>query len=286
MLPYLIDLGEVTLPLLGPVRLALPTYGLLVATALVVAWLLFFRLARADGLPAEATARVAFWSIVAGLLGGKAGLVLVDIDWYAAHPGELLSLRLLTAAGVVWTALLAGLATLTILARRAGLPAGRVLDAAALTVPVAQGIGRLGCLMAGCCYGAACELPWAITYHSHEARLRTGVPLGTPLHPTPVYEALASLVVVLPALLFVRRARRAAGEVTLAYLVTYGTARFVIEFSRGDAARGLWFGGAFSTSQLLSLAVVPLALLGWLALRRRAAAGRPGAPGAGSAAGP
>ncbi len=285
MHPYLIDFGRLDLPFLGEVHVALPTYGPLVATALVVSWLWFFRIVRRDGLPVEPAARVAFWTLVSGLVGGKLGLVIVDLDWYLANPGRLLSVDLLTAAGVIWAALLCGLAGLIVSARMNGLPAGLVLDAAAVTLPVAQSIGRVGCLMAGCCYGRACAppgdectLPWAVVYHSHEAHLRTGVPFGVELHPTPVYEILWSLAVVLPVVLLVRRMRAAPGEVILAYFATYGTGRFVIEFFRGDPARGLWFkdlsagspDDLLSTSQIVSLAVVPLAVLLWVRLRRSA----------------
>lgn len=269
MHPYLIDLGERTLPGLGRVHLALPTYGLFMATALLVAWIWFQRNAAREGIDPERAGPIAFWTVVAGLLAAKLGLVLVDLPWYLERPTRLLSVDLLQAAGVVWIGLLGGLTTMIALAWRGGIPLGRLLDAAALPIPAAQAIGRLGCLAAGCCFGAACSLPWGITYASSVAHDRTGVPLGVPLHPTPLYEALWTAGVVLPLLLAVRARRRTPGEVALAYLVLYGAGRFVIEFFRGDRLRGLWFGGALSTSQIISLLVVPAALAGWILLRRR-----------------
>jgi phosphatidylglycerol:prolipoprotein diacylglycerol transferase len=268
--PYLFDLGEIDLPLLGEIRVALPSYGVTVALSLVVAWVILFRIAQRESIPLEPASRAIFWTLLAGLLGGKLGLVIVDLSYYASDPTRLLSAELLTSAGVVWAALLAGLATLTGLSLRFGLPLGRLLDAAAVAVPVAQAIGRVGCLLAGCCYGSACRMPWAVVYHSHEARARTGVPLGQPLHPAPLYEAVWSLAVVLPAVLIARRYRLRAGEAALAYLVAYGSGRFIVELFRGDRMRGFWFDGALSTSQLVSILVVPVAAGCWVALRRRA----------------
>jgi len=273
--PYLVDLGRWTLPLVGEVHVAIPTYGVLVALAILVAWTWYLRNARAEGIDPDAAAGVAFWGLLAGILGGKLGLVLVELPRFVARPRDLLSLELLQSAGVVWIALLAGLVGFLLAARVRRLPARELVDAAAVPLPVAQAIGRLGCLAAGCCFGGRCDLPWGVVYRSAIAHERTGVPLGVPLHPAPLYEALGNLLLVLPLLLLVRARRRAPGEVFLAWATGYGILRFLVEFTRGDRVRGLWLGGTLSTSQLISLAVVPVAAGTWIALRR-------GAGGAGS----
>lgn len=269
MLPYLIDLGRVDLPLLGPTHLALPTYGVLIALAVLAGWFWFMRNAGREGLPLDRAASAALWSLLAAIVGGKLGLALVEYDRYLLEPSNMLGTGFLQAAGLIWAAVLAALATLIGLSWRWELPLGRLLDAAAIPVPLSQAIGRMGCLMAGCCFGDRCHAPWAIVYHSHEAHARTGVPLDTPLHPAPIYEALWCVLAVLPILLLARRWRRRPGEVALLYCTVYGAGRFFIEFARGDTARGLWFDGALSTSQLISLAVVPIALSAFLWLRFR-----------------
>lgn len=275
MHPYLIDLGHVDLPLLGPTHLALPTYGVLIALAVLTGWFWFVRNVRREGLPGDRAPSAALWSLLAAILGGKLGLALVEYDRYLLEPSNMLSSGFLQAAGLIWAAVLSALVTLVALSRRWDLPLGRLLDAAAVPVPLAQAIGRMGCLMAGCCYGGQCHAPWAIVYHSHEAHARTGVPLGTPLHPAPVYEALWCLLAVLPLLLLVRRHRRRPGEVALVYCTAYGLGRFFIEFARGDAGRGLWLSGTLSTSQIISLVVVPVTAGALLWLRFRAAPDAP-----------
>lgn len=267
MHPYLIDLGFVHLPLLGEVRLALPTYGFLVATGVLIAWVVFLREVRRQGLDMERAGSLALWVTVAGVVGAKAGLVAVEFRQFMTDPGSLLSTEFLQAAGVVWIGLLVGLGALLVIAPRKELPVLPILDAAALPVPLAQAVGRIGCLMSGCCFGARCDLPWAVVYHDQDAHARTGVPLGIPLHPFPVYEALWNLLVTTPILLLVRRFRRRPGEVALAYLVLYSVGRFLFERTRGDVWRGLWFGGTLSTSQLISLVVAPVALGFWAVLR-------------------
>lgn len=269
MHPFLIDFGRADLPLLGEVRLALPTYGVLVAAAVFLAWVVFLREIGRLKLDQEKAGSLALWVTVSGLVGAKAGLVAVEFPQFLAHPASLLAPEFLQAAGVVWVGLLAGLAAFLLLAPRKGLPVLPVLDAAALGVPLAQALGRIGCLMSGCCFGGRCDLPWGIVYHNLDAHDRTGVPLGVSLHPFPLYEALWNLAVTFPALLFVRRFRRVPGEIALAYLVLYSLGRFVFEPTRGDTWRGIWFGGSLSTSQLISLAVAPAAAAVWVFLRRK-----------------
>ncbi len=269
MHPYLIDLGRWQLPWLGEVHLALPTYGLLVASGVILAWIWMQRRAARDGIDPEASSRAAMWALGGGLLGGKLGLLAVELPWFLAHPGDLLGADFLQAAGVIWTAVLGGLVGLLYAARSGGVPLGRLADAAAPAIPVAQAIGRLGCLMAGCCFGSASSLPWAVVYTSAAARQRTGVPLGVPLHPAPIYEALGSLLLVLPLALWAGARRRRPGEGAAAYLVGYGILRFGVEFFRGDTVRGLWLSGTASTSQILSALIVPPALGAWLWLHFR-----------------
>ncbi|MDQ7006131.1 MAG: prolipoprotein diacylglyceryl transferase [Acidobacteriota bacterium] len=271
MHPYLIDLGRWQLPWLGEIHVALPTYGLLVASGVILAWIWMQRRAEREGIDAEASSRAAMWALGGGLLGGKLGLLAVEGSWFLAHPGDLLKADFLQAAGVIWTAVLGGLAGLLYAARSGRLPLGRLVDAAAPAIPMAQAIGRLGCLMAGCCFGNSCSAPWAVVYASVEARRRTGVPLGIPLHPAPLYEALGSLLLVLPVALWATARRRRPGEGAAAYLATYGTLRFGVEFFRGDTIRGLWLSGTLSTSQILSALIVPLAAGAWIWLHFRPA---------------
>ncbi len=255
MHPNLIDFGPTTLPWIGEVHLALPSYGLFMAIALVVCWFWFLHNIRRIGLDVDAASTIAFWTFLAGLAGGKLGLILVEYDVYILHPKNIFTTNLLQAAGVVWVGLLVGTLCFVGLTRRAGLPLGRTLDAGVITLPVAQAIGRVGCLMAGCCYGAECSLPWAIRYPESVADI-TRAPVGIDVHPSPVYEILWNMLVVLPLLFWVRKKRMTPGMLLPAYLASYGIGRFAIEFTRGDSERGLWFGGALSTSQIISAVMV------------------------------
>jgi len=150
--------------------------------------------------------------------------------------------------------------------RRTGLPGFLTTDVIAPGLALGHAIGRIGCLMAGCCWGAECQRPWAITFTNPAAHELTGVPLGVPLHPAQIYESLSEFVIF--GLLYRRfHHPHREGDVIGWYLVLYSAVRFTVEFFRNheqDLIAGL------SLTQWISLATLIAGLA--LILRPRPAA--------------
>lgn len=232
---------------IGP--LTLHTYGVLLALAFVTGLWVASRQAKAASLDAARVTDMAVYVLIAGLVGAKVLLVIVEWGYYARNPRELLSI--LQSGGVFYGGLLGALPVAWWYARKHALPTWRTADALAPAAAIGQAIGRLGCFCAGCCYGKPADVPWAITFHDAYAARTVGTPLDTPLHPTQIYEGLATLVIFFVLVRMAPR-KRFDGQVTLAYILLYAIARFVIEFFRGDAIRGTVFGW-FSTSQFIAL---------------------------------
>lgn len=138
----------------------------------------------------------------------------------------------------------------------------RTLDAWAFAAAIGSPVGRIGCLMAGCCYGQATTMPWGLTYpHTHHGAIAAG---GLPLHPTPLYMALGVFLVWL-GLRWMIQQRTRPGSILIAAWVGYATVRFSVEFFRADLSRGAWFGGTLTTYQL----IVGIAVAAHLALAAR-----------------
>lgn len=122
------------------------------------------------------------------------------------------------------------------------------------TFSLFQIFGRIGCFLAGCCYGRVSE-KYGIAYTHAEHTLNEG-----PYLPVQLYESAMNLVLFIFLLIYEKanKGREKCYQAVGLYLIPYGTFRFIIEFFRGDAVRGI-FGG-LSTSQWISLLVVPFGI--------------------------
>lgn len=233
----------------------LHTFGVLLAAALLAALWWVARAARREGLDPDAAISLGLWTVVGGILGAKALMVLRTLPQYAADPSQLWSLSSLTSAGDFYGGFLGALAAAAIFFRRhPELPVWRMLDACGPAVALGQAVGRLGCFMAGDDYGSVTNVPWAVTFTDPEAARIGGTPLGVPLHPVQLYEAAVCFALFV-LLARIWRHKRFDGQVFLFYALGYAAARFAIEFFRGDADRGFVFGGLLSTSQFIALVV-------------------------------
>lgn len=180
--------------------------------------------------------------------------------------GRLLYLAEYVHSDDLWTAAFTFNRGFSVLGAFAGVPAAvwlfcrarkvaflPVLDHVSVGAALWHFFGRLGCFMAGCCFGRECELPWAVTFTDPRAL----APMGVPVHPSQLYEAAGSLL-----LFFALRplpARLPPGATAGAYFVSYGCLRAVYELFRGDAVRPE--GWPLTAGQALSLVLVAVGVL-------------------------
>lgn len=253
MYPKLISIGD----------FFLPTYGVLVALGFLAGLWMTLRLARAKGLPAEEIGNLAVYCALAGLAGSKILMVLMNLKEYLAEPSRLFSKDTLLSAGVYYGGFLAALGFGYLYIRKKHLPILGTMDVMSPGVALGHAIGRLGCFAAGCCWGVACDRPWAVTFRNEDASALVGVPLGIPLHPTQIYESLLTFLVFF---FLIRRATRPykPGSQLGLYLVLYSAARFGVEFYRFHEQAPLLLG--LSITQCI--AIVLLAVGFWLLQRK------------------
>jgi phosphatidylglycerol:prolipoprotein diacylglycerol transferase len=256
MYPTLVELGPITLY----------TYGVLLAAAYLLGLRLAMVRARQRGLDQTRVLDLGIYIIISALIGAKLLLLVTDFRTYVDNPSELMTLA--RSGGVFYGGLLLAVTVALWYIRRIGLPLWTTCDVFAPGIALGHVIGRLGCLFAGCCYGKPTDVPWAITFTNPDAAANVGTPLNVPLHPTQLYEAGAEALILLILLATERRGRPFPGRTFWLYILLYGISRFVIEIYRGDP-RGTVF--MFSTSQFISLLLVPIAAVMLVVLSRRVA---------------
>jgi phosphatidylglycerol---prolipoprotein diacylglyceryl transferase len=244
--------------------LPIGSYGVLLALAVVVGSVVTVRRAARSGLDEGAVV-----SALAGAIGvgfACAYLAASLVGW--ARTGSL-AVGLARPAIMFYGGAIGGAVAYAALAWRLGLRPAEALDVALPGLPLAHALGRAGCLLGGCCFGAASELPWAVVY-THP--LAPAAIEAVPRHPWPAYEALALLALAV----LLSHTRLAAGERAAWYVLLYAAVRGGLEALRGDAVRGVLFG--VSVGQLCALAT-GLAAAGFLLQRTRRR--RPRSPRAG-----
>jgi phosphatidylglycerol---prolipoprotein diacylglyceryl transferase len=217
MYPILLQIGPLTIF----------TYGFFLALAFLGALWIAGREASRVGVPPSRIHDLGLLIILAALVGSRLLHVLLDLPRFLAQPLDIFKLW---EGGLAYQGgLVLGLAATFWYIRRHHLPALTTMDILALGAPLGMAIGRLGCLMAGCCYGRPTDLPWAVTF-THPESLG---PTGVPLHPTQLYESLLSLGIFV-VIMGLRTRKRFDGQLMGTYFLLGGLARFGVEFFRAD----------------------------------------------------
>jgi phosphatidylglycerol---prolipoprotein diacylglyceryl transferase len=252
-------------------------YGLMIAIGVLLGSLVAKREARRRGLQAldEYFLWVAMALAVAGFLGGKLVYVWTEGEWPESLEREAIA-TFMRQGFVFYGMLIATVATLVLALKRLKLPLRESFDTLALGTPLAHAFGRLGCFMAGCCYGCAADLPWAVTFTEGQGLN------GVALHPVQLYEAAAELLVFVWLYRSVRPRATFPGQVTLSYLCAYAVIRIGTELLRGDGNPLAWSwssaaptaGSApagITLSQATSLAILAVCVPLTIWAKRRAA---------------
>jgi phosphatidylglycerol:prolipoprotein diacylglycerol transferase len=249
----------------GPVTIY--TYGVLAAAGFLVGLWYAYRQAPRAGLDPNKVWNLGIYGILIALAASKVWLILSAWDYYAANPSEIFSMRTFQSAGTFYGGILGGIVWVIVYTRIKKMPLLAVLDLAAAPVALGHSIGRIGCYVAGCCYGKPTSLPWGITFTSPVAERIAGTPLNVSLHPTQLYEAAAEFLNFL-FLILLGAKQKFTGQLVGTYFILYGIERGTIEFFRGDPGRTMMFHDTVSLMQIVSVGLILTgAFLWWRGLK-------------------
>ena len=258
---------------------AIHSYGLMLAIAFLAAIQLFLVRGRARGLAEDKLSTLSLWLLVLAIVGGRLLFVATHWDEYKTDP--LAIFRLWEGGLILYGGYALAIAGGIVYVRRAGMSVWRVGDAAAPSMALGIGIGRIGCFLNGCCYGLPTKLPWGI--HFPPESYSSAVFPGEPLQPAQLYMSGAGFF-LFAVLLLLDRKHRFDGWLFWSYIAMDAVLRFFIDFTRyydETAVLGRVGGLTFNMNQILSagLIVASIVMLRVLASRakRAPAAGEGGA---------
>ncbi|HRX57654.1 MAG TPA: prolipoprotein diacylglyceryl transferase [Eubacteriales bacterium] len=244
--------------------LTLPTYGVMIASGILISGLLAFVRVKKAGLSVDDFLMIAACAIGLGLFG--AWLTYVLVSFSVAEIVAIIragQIGLLLQGGMVfYGGFIGGVLGALLGARIAGAPLTDFLNPVVPVLPLAHAIGRIGCFCAGCCYGVPTNSALGVVY-THPVG---GAPVGVALLPVQLFETGCNLLIFLFLIVFTKKTKSKT-LVLPAYVICYGCVRFCLEYIRYDFVRGALLG--LSTSQWFSIGGVLLSVAYIVYHRRR-----------------
>ena len=236
--------------LLNIFGLKIYSYGVMLVTGFLLGvWLASVR-AKKLGISPARVLDLSFFVLIAGIVGAKILLFLNEPSYYLSSFKAFISL--LRSGGVILGGLIFAVTTAVFYLKKNKLNTWVMLDLAAPSIILGQGVGRIGCFLAGCCWGKVCEGALAVKFTSEVAHQHTGVPLNIHMHPVQLYSSAADLL-IFAFLTWLYPKRKFKGQIFLLYVIFYSVVRFNLEFFRGDIGR-ITIGGPLSDAQYLGIA--------------------------------
>lgn len=234
-------------------RVHIFSYGVLVALGVLSTVFLFRANCKQISVNPETVVDLIITTVISGFTGARIAYILQYWNYFKAAPLDML--KLWEGGIILYGGLIGGVIGFSIFIRLRRLPFLPLLDLFVIGMALAQGFGRIGCFLNGCCYGSPTHVPWAVSFPF----------LGEPVHPTQLYEA-AFCFSLAGYLLYLWRKRLTAGIVALNYFILYPLGRFVFEFFRGDNAR-IFLN--LTLQQWISLALIAVTLYSFTIIRSR-----------------
>jgi len=224
-------------------------YGIMIALAvlLLIVWMIW-QVRKGAKLTYDEVLTGALVAIPSAVIFSRLLHVIDRWDYYSQFPDQIVGFEGLTIYGAILGAALG----IWAYSRFSKFRFGYIADTVTPVIPVAQAVGRVGCLLNGCCYGAETDAFCGVTYTHTD----TAAPIGVAVHPTQAYEILFLLVV--SVVIFKIRGRlKTEGSLFLIYISLYALWRFAIGFLR----EGTDFLFGLQQAQVVSLAVLLVVVL-------------------------
>lgn len=225
------------------------SYGLMIGIGIIIGVMILNSRAKKRGYDENSIFNMTIITILSGILGGKLLFIITNLSDFINNP-----MSFITDFGygfVIYGAILGGMLAIILYSKMKKWNSLEVFDLAVPSVAIAQGFGRIGCLLAGCCYGAETTSPLYVVFPENS--------LAVPhvhLHPTQIYSSVFDFALGIFLIIYGRK-KKDAGKTFGLYLICYSVGRFFVEFLRDDVRGSV---GVLSTSQFISIFILILGI--------------------------
>ncbi|HRG07522.1 MAG TPA: prolipoprotein diacylglyceryl transferase [Cyclobacteriaceae bacterium] len=237
------------------------TYGFCIALGALLGFLyMYWQGKKQYSLTFDQSNNLFILLVLAGVVGGKFFMIFEDPSLYLSQPKKLFS----GSGFVFYGSLLTTIPVMLWYFKKIKVPVLGMLDVMAVVTCIVHGFGRIGCFMAGCCYGLPTDGFLSVVFSNPVCQAE---PLHTPLYPTQLFEA-AFIFSILIVLIILKKKKNFDGQLFLIYLMVYAVGRGILEMFRGDIERGFLIENILSNSQFISILVISVALYFYIRLNR------------------
>lgn len=238
------------LPYINIFGYEIATYGLIIFIGIFIGAIIsIFYFSKFFSVKKEDIFYCILYAVIGLGIGAKLLYIITNIPFLIENYQSLnlfdTFLQMLKGGFVFYGGLIGGILGVLVYSKQFKISFKELLLILLPVVPLIHGIGRIGCLCAGCCYGMEYHGFGAITFHNSLL-----APNDVPLFPMQIVEAICNFVIFIVLLLTYKKFLGTYKTVGL-YLVLYSVVRFTLEFFRGDLIRGIYF--SLSTSQWISI---------------------------------
>ena len=234
---------------------SLPTYLLIISLAYTIAVIWAFYRAPKLNMERAIALDLGLMIMMGGFFGARLFHIFYEnFDYYMLFPWDVF--KIWQGGFVFYGGFIGALLACIAYAKLRKIDFWEWADFYAPILAFGYGFGRLGCFLNGCCFGAECDLPWAIEF------TQAGLPTGL-RHPTQLYATVWELVLTLPLLLYVFPKFKfpRTGYIFLSWLLLHATGRFIMESFREDFRGGEIVGLSVSTWISIAIILVSLGLV-------------------------
>lgn len=225
------------------------SYGLMIAIGIILAGIMFIKRAKRDKYDEDHLFNALIITVISGVVGAKLLYIIVEIKSIISNPSMLKNIG---SGFVVYGGIIGGILGLLIYSKIKKWNTLEIFDFAVPSVALAQGFGRIGCFLAGCCYGKKTDLWIGVKFP-----LDSLAPSGVCLQPTQLYSSAFDFALAAFLILYARE-KKVNGRVFSMYIMIYSIGRFLIEFLRNDPRGSIGF---LSTSQVISIGTLILGII-------------------------